>query len=88
MQVTLPFVSLAFHKVSITSRSFLKAVTEEALLHFLSDLIVSEEDWGKTRPCLVAIGNKDNDNYWHLLYIILAVIFFDFEKCKLHHKKL
>ena len=46
MQVALPLVSLTFHKVSITSRSFLEAVTEEALLHFLSDSPFSERGLG------------------------------------------
>ena len=47
MQVLLLLVLLAFHKVFITSRSFLKAVTEEASLDFLSDSPFSEIGLGK-----------------------------------------
>ena len=64
MQVTLPSVSLTFHKVSITSRSFLEAVTEEALLHFPSDSPFSERGL-ESQPW----------KSWHLLYIILVVVF-------------
>ena len=42
MQVLLLLVLLAFHEVFIDSRSFLKAVAEEASLHFHSDSPFSE----------------------------------------------
>ena len=42
MQVLLLLVLLTFHEVFITSRSFLKAVTGETSLHFLSDSPFSE----------------------------------------------
>ena len=42
MQVLLLLVLLTFHKVFITSRSFLKAVIGETSLHFLSDSPFSE----------------------------------------------
>ena len=49
MQVLLLLVSLAFHKVFITIRSFLKAVTGETSLHFLSDSPFSEIGLEKKR---------------------------------------
>ena len=42
MQVLLLLVSLAFHEVFITSKSFLKAVAGGASLHFLSNSPFSE----------------------------------------------
>ena len=46
-QVLLLLVLLTFHKVFITSRSFLKAVTQEASLHLFSDSPFSEIELGK-----------------------------------------
>ena len=47
MQVLLLLVSLTFHKAFISTRSFLKAVTEETSLDFLSDSPFSEIGLGK-----------------------------------------
>ena len=57
MQVRLLLMSLTFHKVVITSRSFLEAVTGGVSLHFLSSSPFSEIGPGEDQLYRIVMMN-------------------------------
>ena len=64
---------LTFHEAFIATRSFLKAVTEEASLHFLSDSPFSEIG---LRKILVEIKRKVKMNFVIGAFVVLGELNF------------